>query len=50
MMGGTIGKLLAGSAILIGVYLVVTNPNGASSVTNSISGAFNSGAKTLQGR
>lgn len=49
-MGGTVGKVLAGAGVLIAVYLVVSNPNGASSVTNSISGAFNSGAKTLQGR
>lgn len=43
-------KIVSGAGILIGVYLIVTNPTGASSVTNSISGGANSFVKSLQGR
>ena len=43
-------KFVAGSLVLIGVYLVVTNPNGASAVTNSITGGTVAVDKTLQGR
>ena len=46
----TVSKLLAGTGILIAVYLVVTNPNGFSADTNSLSGAYVSGVKSLQGR
>lgn len=43
-------KIIGGSGLLIAVYLIVTNPHGTSTALNSISGVFNSGAKTLQGR
>lgn len=43
-------KIVAGAGVLIGIYLIVSNPKGSSTAENSISGAFNSGVKSLQGR
>ncbi len=43
-------KLLAGAGILIAIYLILSNPLGDQAATASISGAFNSGVKTLQAR
>lgn len=47
---GLATKIASGVGILIAVYLVLTNPHGDQVATNSFSGAFNSGVKTLQGR
>ena len=46
----TVNKLLAGTGILVAVYLVLTNPNGFSADTNSLSGAYVSGVKAVQAR
>jgi len=43
-------KLLAGTGILVGIYLILTNPNGASTAANSISSAYVAGVKATQGR
>lgn len=47
---GNISKILSGTAILIGMYLVLTNPTSTSNVIKSIGGVYTSGVKTLQGR
>lgn len=44
------GKLLAGTGLLVAAYLILTNPNGTSVAANSLSGAYVSGVKALQGR
>ena len=49
-IGGLAEKLLAGTGILIAIYLIVSNPDGTKTATNSISGAFDSGVKSLQAR
>lgn len=43
-------KLLAGTGVLVGLYLILTNPNGTKVAANSISGAYIGGTKALQGR
>lgn len=47
---GTITKLLSGTAVLIGMYLVLTNSKSTVSVINSLGSVYTSGVKTLQGR
>lgn len=47
---GTISKLLSGSAVLIGMYLILKNSSSTVSVINSLGGVYTSGVKTLQGR
>ena len=47
---GTISKLLSGTAILIGVYLVLKNSRATVSVINSLGGVYTKSVKTLQGR
>ena len=42
--------ILAGSGLLIGVYLIVTNPTGTSTASNSITNGGVSFVKALQGR
>ncbi len=43
-------KLLAGTGILVGIYLILTNPNGTKVAGNSITGAYVAGVKAVQGR
>lgn len=43
-------KIVGGAGVLIAAYLILTNPHGTSAAANSLSGAFNSGVKSLQGR
>lgn len=50
MIGGTIGKVLAGMGVLIGLYLVLTNPQGDSAAANAIGGQGVNVVKALQGR
>lgn len=47
---GTISKILSGTALLIGIYLVVKNYKGTASVINSLGGVYTNSIKTLQGR
>ena len=47
---GTISKLLSGTAILIGMYLVLRNSSSTVKVINSLGGVYTSSVKTLQGR
>lgn len=47
---GTISKVLSGTAVLIGLYLILVNAKSTVSVINSLGGVYTSGVKTLQGR
>lgn len=47
---GTISKILSGTAILVGMYLILTNSRSAVNVVNSLGGAYTSSVKVLQGR
>lgn len=47
---GTISKLLSGTAILIGMYLVLKNSKSTVSILNSAGSVYTKSVKTLQGR
>lgn len=47
---GMINKILAGTGLLIFVYLVVKNSKAVTSVISQLSSSYNSGVKVLQGR
>ena len=47
---GTLSKLLSGSAVLIGMYLILKNSASTVKVINSLGSVYSSGVKTLQGR
>ena len=47
---GTISKILSGTAILIGMYLVLKNSKSTVDVINSLGKVYTSSVKTLQGR
>ena len=49
-MKGTIGEILSGTAILIGVYLFLSKGSQTVNIIKALSGAYTSGVKTLQGR
>lgn len=46
----TISKILSGTALLIGFYLVLTNASGAKSIINASGSVYTNGVKALQGR
>ena len=46
----TISKLLSGTAILIGMYLILKNSKSTVSVINSLGSVYTSSVKTLPGR
>ena len=47
---GTLSKVLSGTAVLIGIYLIVKNASGTKTVVNSLGGVYVNGVKALQGR
>lgn len=47
---GTISKVLSGTAILIGMYLILKNSKSTVSIMNSLGGVYTDSVKTLQGR
>ena len=47
---GTVTKLLSGTAILIGMYLILKTSKSTVSIINSLGSAYTGGVKTLQGR
>lgn len=49
-MGGTLAKIVAGAGVLIGMYLVLTNPKGTSAAENSLASGSVNITKALQGR
>lgn len=49
-MNGTVEKLIAGTFVVVGLYLLLTNPAGTTGFIGGLSGAYNGGVKALQGR
>ena len=47
---GTISKVLSGTAVLIGMYLIISNSRETVNIVNSLGSVYTSGVKTLQGR
>lgn len=47
---GTVAKVLSGTAVLIGMYLILKNSSSTVKVINSLGSVYTSGVKTLQGR
>lgn len=47
---GTISKILSGTAILVGMYLILKNSASTVKVVNSLGSIYTTGVKTLQGR
>lgn len=47
---GTLTKILSGSAVLIGMYLILSRSSETVKVINSLGGVYTSGVKVLQGR
>lgn len=47
---GTITKILSGTAVLVGLYLVLSKSGETVKVINSLGGVYTSGVKVLQGR
>lgn len=47
---GNISKILSGTAVLIGMYLVLKNARATTDVINSLGGVYVGGVKALQGR
>ena len=47
---GNLSKILSGTAILIGIYLIIANSKGTVSVVNSLGSVYTDGVKALQGR
>ncbi len=47
---GTIAKILSGTAVLVGMYLVLKNSSSTVNVIKSLGSVYTSGVKTLQGR
>ena len=47
---GSLTKLLSGTAILIGMYLIITHSKSTVSILNSLGGVYTDSVKTLQGR
>ena len=47
---GTISKLLSGTAVLIGLYLIIINSKDTVRVVNSLGGVYTNSVKALQGR
>jgi len=46
---GTVSKILSGTAILIGMYLILKNSAHTVKIINSLGGVYTSSVKTLQG-
>ena len=47
---GTISKILSGTGILIGMYLILSQSRNAVSVVNSLGGVYTDSVRALQGR
>lgn len=45
-----VAKILSGTALLICLYLVLSNASGTTSMLNSIGSIYTNSVKTLQGR
>ncbi len=49
-MGIVVERALAATFVVIGLYLIISNPKGDATIVGSLSSAYNSGVKALQGR
>ena len=49
-MNNHVASLLSGTAILIGMYLILTNPKSTTSIINQLGNTYVGGVKALQGR
>ena len=49
-MGGNISKILAGTGVLVGMYLLLKNSGSTKTIISSLGSVYTSGVKTLQGR
>ena len=49
-MGRIGGTVAVGTFVVVALYLIVKNPQGDSAAGNAISGAYNTGVQSLQGR
>lgn len=49
-MRSTIGEILSGTAILIGIYLFISKGDTTVRVIKSLGGVYTDSVKTLQGR
>ena len=47
---GTISKILSGTGILIGMYLILSRADSAKSVINSLGGVYTDSVRALQGQ
>lgn len=47
---GTFSKILSGTAVLVGIYLVLSHSKASVRVVNSLGGIYTDSIKTLQGR
>lgn len=47
---GTIAKVLSGTAVLVGMYLVLSKSSQTVSIIKSLGSVYTTGVKTLQGR
>lgn len=47
---GTVSKILSGTAILIGMFLVLSRAKESTTIINSLGGVYTNSIKTLQGR
>lgn len=47
---GTLTKVLSGTAVLIGLYLIMTNASNTTKIISSAGSLYTKGVKTLQGR
>ena len=47
---GTISKILSGTAVLIGMYLIIINAKETTSIVNALGGVYTNSVRTLQGR
>ena len=46
----TISKVLAGTGILIGIYLILSKSKSTTDIVNALGSTYTSSVKTLQGR
>jgi hypothetical protein len=47
---GTISKILSGTGILIGMYLILSKSRDTTSIINSLGGVYTKSVTALQGR
>ena len=47
---GTISKLLSGTAVLVGLYLIIAYSKGTARVINSLGSTYTNAVRSLQGR